>query len=117
MIFTGISKTFSLENEDQYNTIGAFWDELMKVYRLSDLRGLGYNWTADTIEYVIGLKDGIIDDANCTVELPDEGWIECKGKTCDLQEIYRKIYEDGRLKYEIETFTEDGNCEILYIRA
>lgn len=52
-----------------------------------------------------------------TVELPDEGWIECKGKTCDLQEIYRKIYEDGRLKYEIETFTEDGNCEILYIRA
>ncbi len=38
-------------------------------------------------------------------------------KTCDLQEIYRKIYEDGRLKYEIETFTEDGNCEILYIRA
>ena len=117
MIFTGISKTFSLENEDQYNTIGAFWDELMKVYRLSDLRGLGYNWTADTIEYVIGLKDGIIDGANCTVELPDEGWNECKGKTCDLQEIYRKIYEDGRLKYEIETFTEDGNCKILYIRA
>ena len=117
MIFTGISKTFSLENEDQYNTIGAFWDELMKVYRLSDLRGLGYNWTADTIEYVIGLKDGIIDGANCTVKLPDEGWIECKGKTCDLQEISRKIYEDGRLKYEIETFTEDGNCEILYIRA
>jgi len=117
MVFTGISKVFSLENEDQYNTIGAFWDELSKTYGLSNLRGLGYNWTEDTIEYVIGLKEGIIEGANCTVDLPDEGWIDYKGNTADLQEIYRKIYEDGSLKYEIETFTEEGNCEILYIRA
>ena len=28
MIFKGITKSFSLKNEDQYNTIGAFWDGL-----------------------------------------------------------------------------------------
>ncbi len=32
---------------------------------------LGYNWTTDTIEYVIGLKHGVIENANCSVALPD----------------------------------------------
>ena len=117
MVFTGISKTFSLINEGQYNTIGAFWDELSSIYGLSNLRGLGYNWTADTMEYVIGLKEGNIEGANCKVVLPDKGWIDFKGKTADLRQIYQKIYEDGSLKYEIETFTDDGDCEIMYIRA
>ena len=30
--------------------------------RSKSIRGLGYNWTTDTIEYVIGLKSGDIDD-------------------------------------------------------
>ena len=42
---------------------------------------LGYNWTTDTIEYVIGLKHGVIEKANCSVALPDSGWISVKGKT------------------------------------
>ena len=39
---------------------------------------LGYNWTTDTIEYVIGLKHGVIENANCSVALPDSGWISVK---------------------------------------
>ena len=80
------------------------------------LRGLGYNWTTDTIEYVIGLKSGDIDNANCSVVLPNSGWIAVKGKTAELDMIYQEIYADGVLTYEIETFTDEGECEILYYR-
>ena len=116
MIFHGISKVFSTENEGQYETIGAFWDELAKVYGLENLRGLGYNWTESSIEYVIGLKEGIIKGCNCAAELPDTGWITFRGKTENLSQIYNEIYKDGSLTYEIETFTDAGDCEIQYWR-
>lgn len=116
MIFSGISKTFSTEGNGQFNEIGAFWDELSTKYGRCHLRGLGYHWTENTIEYVIGLKEGIIGGANCSVELPDENWIRVCGKTSELDKIYEKIYLDGNLKYEIEAFTDDGKCEILYYR-
>lgn len=116
MVFEGISKVFSTEGEAQYETIGAFWDELSKKYGLSNLRGLGYNWTENTIEYVIGLKEGVIEGSNCAVILPDDGWITVKGRTEQLSQIYDDIYQAGCLKYEIETFTDEGDCEILYCR-
>lgn len=117
MRFTGISRVFSTENDMQYGTIGAFWDEMAGKYGLENLRGLGYNWTENSIEYVIGLKEGTVDRANCEAELPDGGWTAVRGKTADLAQIYSRIYEDGSLTYEIETFTEAGDCEILYCRA
>ena len=116
MIFEGISKTFSTVGEQQYKTIGAFWDEMSAKYGLENLRGLGYNWTSTTIEYVIGLKEGAIDGADCTVQLPDEGWVTVTGKTAELSQMYNEIYQDGALKYEIETFDNDGSCEVKYIR-
>jgi len=116
MTFTGINRTFSTVNEGQYDTIGAFWDEMTELYGLENIRGLGYGWTEDTIEYAIGLKEGIIEGADFSIELPDEGWIRVTGRTDDLPGIYSKIYEDGPLLYEIETFTEDGDCEILFVR-
>ena len=85
---------FSTENEAQYETIGAFWDGMSEKYGLENLRGLGYNWTDNSIEYVIGLKDGIIDQADCEVELPDDGWITVCGKTAELSRIYNRIYEE-----------------------
>ena len=45
MVFTGIGRTFSTENEQQYETIGAFWDSLSAKYGLENLQGLGYGWT------------------------------------------------------------------------
>ena len=116
MVFEGISRVFSLENEEQYKTIGAFWDELSEKYRLENLQGLGYNWTEHTMEYVIGLKEGMIEESNCKVALPDEGWTTVSGKTEDLSKIYRDIYMEGNLIYEIETFTDDGDCTIRYYR-
>ena len=116
MLFKGISRVFSTENEAQYQTIGAFWDEMSGIYGLENLRGLGYNWTKDTIEYVIGLKEGTIGGTNCEVVLPDDGWTTVRGRTDDLGRIYDRIYADGRLTYEIETFTEEGDCEIRYYR-
>ena len=34
----------------------------------------------------------------------------------NLKQIYDEIYKDGVLQYEIETFDENGNCEISYYR-
>ena len=116
MIFCGISKVFSTENNHQYESIGKFWEDQSKRYGISNLRGLGYHWTEKTIEYVIGLKQGIIDNANCSVEFPDDNWISVSGKTSDLERIYEKIYSDGSLIYEIEMFTENGECQIQYYR-
>ena len=116
MKFVGIGKTFSTRNENQYNTIGEFWDALSKEYGKENLRGLGHHWTSDTIEYVIGLKTGTIDDANVFVELPDNGWSRVTGKLSNLGKMYDEIYREGRLTYEIETFCENGDCEILYYR-
>lgn len=116
MKFVGISKVFSTIDNQQFETIGAFWDELSGKYGRSKLRGLGYNWTKDSIEYVIGLKEGIIEHADCSVTLPDEGWITVQGKTSDLRKLYGQIYLNGVLQYEIETFSDYGECEIKYYR-
>ena len=117
MLFTGITRTFSTENEQQYETIGAFWAAMESKYHCTRLRGLGYNWTAGTIEYVIGLTDGTAEGSDCTVILPEDGWTEVRGRTEDLGRIYDEIYKDGALSYEIETFDPDGNCRILYTRS
>ena len=116
MKFEGISRTFSTEGNQQYATIGAFWEEMSKIYGVEKLRGLGYNWTENSIEYVIGLKEGIIDGANCSVVLPDTGWSTEKGNTADLGKMDGRIYNDGPLLYEIEMFTSSGSFEVLYYR-
>lgn len=116
MEFKGISSIFSTIGEQQYHTIGAFWDELSERYGKENLRGLGYNWTSTSIEYVIGLTDGEIDGWNVSVTLPKDGWKRVQGRTEKLGEIYRDIYKDGPLKYEVEMFDDDGNCVIDYVR-
>ena len=46
MIFNGISRVFKLTSEEQYETIGRFWDEMSLIYGLENLRGLGYKFEA-----------------------------------------------------------------------
>ena len=87
MKFIGTLREFSLKNEEQYNTIGDFWDELSLIYGMENLQGLGYKWENNTIYYAIGLKKGIIENSNFTVELPDYGWTEVNGETYNLKEI------------------------------
>lgn len=116
MLFIGISKEFSLKNEDQYNTIGEFWDEMSLIYGMGNLQGLGYKWEDGKIYYAIGLKIGKIDKYNFHLELPDNGWIIIDGETDNLKNIYDEIYKEGPLKYEIETFTLNGKCQIKYYR-
>ena len=56
VVFKGISKEFSLSNEQQYETLGRFWDEMAMLYGLENLQGLGYSWKDNKIHYAIGLK-------------------------------------------------------------
>ena len=116
MKFIGVSKEFSLISEEQYNTIGAFWDEMAELYGLENLQGLGYNWNGPIMSYAIGLKNGIIENYNVCIDLPDTNWIVVNGKTDDLKIIYDEIYKSGPLQYEIETFDLNENCKIKFIR-
>ena len=83
---------------------------------MENLQGLGYKWADGKIFYAIGLKVGYIEDYNLCIELPDTCWTVVTGQTADLKEIYDEIYKSGPLKYEIETFTENGECQIKYYR-
>ena len=96
---------------------GLFWDELAAKYGRENLQGLGYGWKERSIEYIIGLIYGEIDGADRAVKLPDTGWVTVRGQTADLGKIYEKIYREGRLEYEIERFTDSGDCEIMYCRS
>ena len=116
MLFTGIFRVFDLTDEQQYETIGQFWDEMADRYGLENLQGLGFAWQGNTLSYAIGLKDGHLPNYNVQILLPDEGWVAVKGETARLKEIYDEIYTSGRLQYEIETFYENGQCEIRYYR-
>ena len=116
MLFVGISRAFSLLAEGQYNTIGAFWDEMSELYGMENLHGLGYKWENGKIYYAIGLKDAEIEHSNFRVELPDDKWETVEGETENLKSIYDVLYRSGPLKYEIETFDTDGKCRIMYYR-
>ena len=116
MLFTGISREFDLTNQQQYDTIGQFWNEMAVLYGLENLQGLGYRWHDGRISYAIGLKTGHIPSHDLQITLPDEGWTTIAGKTDCLMDIYDEIYQAGPLRYEIETFHEDGQCQIQYYR-
>ena len=117
MVFHGITRDFDLTNEQQYETIGQFWDEMTDLYGLENLIGLGYGWQGNRISYAIGLKSGEIPGCNLRISLPDEGWQTVTGQTDGLKQLYDSIYQGGKLQYEIETFFQDGTCQIRYYRA
>jgi len=116
MIFNGIYKRFITKNSEQYTTIGKFWNEMSEKYGRENLRGLGFAWEEGSIGYAIGLKNGLLGEGSINIELPDEGWITVTGKTEELGLMYEEIYKQGNLKYEIETFNDDGTCQVDFIR-
>lgn len=124
MIFEGYSKTFSTKKNQQFQTIGAFWDTMSALCGRENLRGLGYNWSIDSIDYVIGLKSNEkielqINEMQAEwkkIILPDAEWKHYHGKTNELGKLYEKIYKEGNLTYEIEEFNEDGTCIIMITR-
>ena len=101
MRFCGISRTFSTENEIQYENIGQYWDDFASLYGREAIKGLGFNWP---------------DCVYKEVELPDSGWKAYAGQTEDLSDMYGEIYQEGPLKYEIESFFEDGSCSLEIYR-
>lgn len=121
VLFRGYGRTFSTVNDMQYDEIGGFWDDMAAIYGVENLRGLGYNWTEHTIDYVIGLKNNADMDA-CglawrEIVIPDSGWREYRGATAELDKLYALIYREGRLTYEIEEFFADGACAISITRV
>ena len=113
MIFHGIGRRFSTENDRQYEDIGRFWDDMAAVYGRENLLGVGWDWREDSLMYALGRMDQLFEDgmpgmdAIC-LELPESGWQSWRGETDRLDELYGRIYMDGALTYEIERFSDDG---------
>lgn len=132
MIFRGISIRFSTENDGQFETIGAFLNRMRLLLPGKALQGLGFNFTKNRIEYVIGsIKDSGIDFEDIEKQMktdypdvqykeiciPDAGWEKHFCRIEDLGLLYKKIYQQGPLTYEIETIHEDGECVIEINRS
>ncbi len=128
MIFNGISCRFSTVNSMQYESIGEYWDFFSNIYGRENIKGLGYNWSTDSIEYVIGLIDEELSFDLSKIQktypnaiykkirLPEHEWKHYRGKTEYLGQMYEEIYNEGILTYEIESFTDEGTWEILICR-
>lgn len=121
MLFKGINRSFSTENEMQYENIGKFWDEMSEIYGRENLRGLGWGWkNGNSIEYCIGLKSNEIinfsDGEYMEIIIPDSGWKIYDGITDKLDVLYNEIYKDGPLTFEIEEFNENGTYRVQITR-
>jgi hypothetical protein len=119
MMLCGFSRTYSTVNGEQYVTIGKFWDDMSARYGRENLRGLGFHWTQNTIEYLIGTKNNDIDKEAAIkdaiykeVLLPDEGWMDYDSRTDSLPELYGRVYREGSPDYEIEMFDDNGRCKV-----
>lgn len=127
MVFKGISCRFSTKDNGQYDTIGDLWDFCAQIYGLEKLKGLGYNWTQDSIEYVMGIADGREPElakirrkypraVYKEILLPEQGWSQYTGRREKLEKLYTEIYREGAPVYEIESFYGDGSCTISVCR-
>jgi hypothetical protein len=93
------------------------------------LKGVGYNWSNESFDYIIGdftsmrkydmpMITACYPDAEyAEINLPDEGWVIYHSKRNELSKLYEEIYIDGALEYEIEEFYPNGDCTISIIRV
>lgn len=129
MIFRGIKVTFSIKDGRQYIDIPKLWEIMEKHYDIEKLSGLGLNWTKTTMDYVIGFRDNTMTkdeldkirpyfpSAEYVVKLlPKTQWKKYKGHFNDRAEKYKEIWKLGQVRFEIETFDNEGNMKLLIHR-
>ncbi len=106
MKFIGINRTIPVDqNYSQIKLLGKFWSEMKALYPNDDLLGLGVHTENGTFEYYIGrVDDHWITEAEI-INIPDEGWVEhsCKLDDHNIMKMYKQIYKNGKLDYEIES--------------
>ena len=107
MVFYGIERIFPVdENYGQMKHIGKFIDEIKNKYPHLEFECLGYKWQNNSMAYVIGKlnEKPKIEDEIKEILLPDDNWEKytCKMNDLDIKELYKNIYKDGILDFEIE---------------
>jgi predicted transcriptional regulator YdeE len=116
MKFYGVKKLVKF-NDDyaQFQAIDNFWDQMTTKYPGVGFLCLGLNWGQDSFDYYIGKLDDNWADGLEAIELPDEGWKEfrCPRNDSEIKEMYRQIWDEGKLKYEIE----DRLGDVLKVRV
>lgn len=129
MTLDGINVKVSIENKEQYDSLNQLWTILEQYYDCEDIFGLGYGWDNDSMNYLIGINRGMINEnalkeikeefpsaENKRITVPTDGWKTYRGSTWELQDLYSIIWEEGEVIYELESFTNDGKCKILIYR-
>lgn len=110
MKFIGRKRVVKVDADySQVKKLGEFWDEMRNLFPNDFLYGLGTNWTQNTVDYYIGKIDEEWPGGSDVTILPDDGWIEysCKVDAKEIEELYRGIYKQGSLDYEVESM-KDG---------
>lgn len=110
MKFVGVKRTVSVdENYSQIATLGRFWNEMRELFPGEFFYGLGMNWAGNTFDYYLGKINEEWAGGTDTVELPGDHWHEfsCADTGEAIERMYRKVYERGKLDYEIESM-KDG---------
>jgi predicted transcriptional regulator YdeE len=128
MTFKGIQIRFDCAGNQQYEAIGGFWDCMTGLYPGCALKGVGYNWSNDCLDYAIGgfgdethydetaLRERFPNAKYMEIQLPDSGWQVFHCELDRLSDLYNEIYKDGALLYEIEEIQPNGHCVISIIR-
>lgn len=109
MKFKGKKKTVPIDNNYEHiKALEQFWNEMRSLFPDDFLSGLGTNWTTNKFDYYIGKIDESWRGGGEVVNLPDNGWQEfsCKEDDKDIEQMYRGIYDQGTLDYEIESMRD-----------
>jgi len=120
MKFTGYGRSFSTVNNQQFDEIGKFWDEMSEIYGRNNLIGLCCHFTKISLMYYIGLKDNSkmqnhtnYDFISCS--LPDDNWNSYFGYTDIIDSLYKNLICKDNVNpivYELEELFDDGTCVI-----
>ncbi|MBP3704146.1 MAG: hypothetical protein J6I98_01310 [Clostridia bacterium] len=128
MTVRGVQLRVSCKNGEQYDVLGAFWDEVRKYHPKMLLVGIGHSWENDTFCYLIGKEGGLPEKTvekvcerfpeadSVRLKVPDGHWDVYRGRLEWLDEMYEEIYKDGPLIYEMERIHENGAITIFIRR-
>ncbi len=128
MTVRGVQLRVGCKNDEQYDWIGIFWDEVRRCHPRMKLVGVGHSWENGSFYYLIGKEGGLPEKTiekvrkrfpraeSVRLKLPDYGWEAHFSTLQTLEETYAEIYKDGPLTYEMERIHENGAVTLFVLR-
>ncbi len=132
MVYKGYRIRVRCIDWEQIDKLGRYWDTIALKIDRENLVGLGMSWSKDDLYFdyalgviddeatldklkIIDLSDTEFDPKYVEILLPDlEEWKAFKGRSEDLERIYKEEVDCCRKSYdyELEYFDSKGNVEL-----